>query len=208
MMKFDWVDFGDSWNEPKSSSPMVENLLHKSTASLLAKLLRRRDVPFQKVFCWLRREKGVFERSNTPGVRHIEASFPWAPYAAALEPDRLVLFADWLVETLALGAPELNIDLGEAAVLKQRLSEEHFTYLRTDKLKRAPGDARCTIIYHHTPTKLVIHATCRPSEGEAITRTLEDHPFPRDELVYGRAITRCMLGENGDLALQTYKGVL
>jgi hypothetical protein len=207
-MKFDWIDFGASWKEPKSEAPMVEKLLHTSTASLLAKLLRRRDVPFGKVFCSLRRENGVFERGDTPGVRHIEASFPWAHYAAALEPDRLVLFADWLVNTLALGAPELNIDPGEAAALKQRMSAEHFTYLRTDTLKRAPCEARCTITYRHAPTKLVILATYKPSKGAPITRTLEDHPFPRDELVYGRAITKCVLRENGDLALETYQGVL
>lgn len=207
-MKFDCVDFGVSWKEPKSESPMVEKLLHNSTASLLAKLLRRRDVPFRKVFCWLRREKGVLDRSDTPGIRHVEASFPWALYAAATEPDRLVLFADWLVNTLALGAPELNIDPSEAAALQQRLSAEHFTYLRTDTLKRAPGDARCAVVYRHTPTQLVILATCKPFEGEPVTRTLEDHPFPRDELVYGRAITKCVLRENGDLELETYQGVL
>ncbi len=207
-MKFDWIDFGASWNEPREEPGTVDPLLHNSTASLLAEFLRRRDAPFRKVFCWMRRDKGVLEPSVTPGVRHVEASFPFMNYEAASETDRLVIFADWLVNTVSSGAPELGIDQDEAEALKRQLAGEQFTYSRLQKLKRVAGEPRCEVLYRHTPTGLTIVVTCKTTGGNTLTRTLPDPPFRRDELVYGRSISRCVVREDGALSLETYLGVL
>jgi hypothetical protein len=80
-MKFDWIDFGLSWKEEWGTSKL-DNLFHNSTASLLAQVLWRRDAPFSKMFCWLRRTSDVLELGDTPGIRHVEMTFPFADYEA------------------------------------------------------------------------------------------------------------------------------
>jgi hypothetical protein len=181
--------------------------MHNSTACLLAKYLRGRDAPFRKIFCWLRADEAVFEQSDTPGVRHLEWSFPFDAYEAH-GADQLAIFADWLVRAVALGGPELSIDDDERNALKERLAAEHYVYTRTDKLKRIAGGPRCEVLYTHTPTELVIRAECELSEGRTIARTLRDHPFVRDELVYGRAISGCSIQDGDRLTLESALGSL
>lgn len=205
-MKFDWIDFAASWNEPGNLPCPVDKDTHNSTASLLSSLLRRRDAPYVKAFCWLRRDQNVLDRSDSPGVRHIEATFPYAAYGAAGAAGRLPIFADWLVTAIASGAPELRIDAEEAEGLKASLLAANYTYLRIDKLKHGAGEPRCEVRYRHGPSSLAVMAACKLPDGRTITRTLEDHPFGPHELVYGRAITRCAVGEGDTLRLETYLG--
>jgi hypothetical protein len=176
---------------------------------LLAEFLRRRNVPYKKVFCWLRREDGVFKTSppDAPGTRLVELTFPFAAYEAPAA-DRLAVFADWLVNAIALGAPELGIDGEEVEALKQRLAEHNYTYVRTDKLKRAHGEPACLAVYAHAPTELTVTVKCKLPKGETISRTLDKHPFLRDELAYGRAISRVVVGQDRQLTAYSYDGAL
>ena len=189
--------------------PLSDKYQHTSTASLLADLLRRREAPFAKVFCWLRRDTGVLERSPpVPGAaRLVEMTFPYLAYGTP-GADRLAIFADWLVRAVATGAPELGIDDNEAEELKSKLSAKGYIYRRTDKLKRTTGEPRCEIIYEHGPTELVVTARCKIPYGRTITRTLKKHPFERHELIYGRAITRCAVGEGDELLIESLDGPL
>ena len=207
VIKFDWIDFGLALNEPKEPRPAIEKLLHTSTACLLADLLRRRGAPYRKIFCWLRRTRDVLELSDTPGVRHVEMTFPYADYEVD-EADRLAIFADWLVDAVSNGAPELGVDDDEIRALKAKLAEEQYTYKRTDKLKHAAGEPRCEITYEHGPDELVITARCKLPDGQTVSRTIRDHPFIRDELVYGGAISRCFVGEGNELMVETDDGLL
>jgi hypothetical protein len=184
----------------------MDKLLHTSTACLLAALLRRRDAPFSKVFCWLRRHDGGMERSDTPGVRHVEVTFPYSAYEAP-GADRLAIFADWLVRAVAVGAPELGIDGDEIQALTSKLAAERYIYTRTDKLKHHGGEPRCEVIYQHGPDDLVIIVRCALPDGRTVSRRLKEHPFIRDELVYGRAISRCLVGEGSELIVETDDGL-
>lgn len=205
-MRFDWIDFGLSWRENwQEGTGSFETLRHNSTASLLASLLRGRLTPFSKVFCWLRQQPGVSEVGTSPKVRHIERTFPFVSYDA-YDNDRLRLFADWLVETVAQ-APELGISGDEAESLKAQLAAVDYAFTRTDKLKPTPEYSRCNIVYHHTPTKLSVRASCTLCDGRCIERDLDDPPFMRDEMVYGRAIGTCF-EEKGILRLSSSRGVL
>ncbi len=204
-IKFDWIDFGPSLKEPEARK--LDKLLHNSTSSLLAKHLRGRDAPFSKIFCWLRSDEGVFEGADTSGVRHLEATFPFDAYDTR-GADHLAIFADWLVRTVATGAPELGIDRTQCSALAKTLSAEEYTYTRVDKLKAPTGQPKCEIRYQHTPWELVITVNCKLEDGRTITRTLREHPFARDELVYGKAITRCSVHDGDRLALESFLGTL
>jgi hypothetical protein len=126
------------------------------------------------------------------------------PFAAYEKPgaDRLAIFADWLVRAVAAGAPELSINDDEALSLKQRLSERGYIYVRTDKLKRAAGEPRCEVIYEHSPSNLIVTARCKLPNGQTVARTFGEHPLIRDELAYGRAISRCVVGEDGQITVE------
>lgn len=194
-MKFDWIDFGLSWQESwEPGAHDFDKLLHTSTACLLAHFLRRRDAPFRKVFCWLRQEEGVLETSapDLTGVRLVEATFPFARYSNPGS-DRLDIFAQWLVQTVAQGAPELNIDDREKSELLRRLSAEQYTYIRVEKLKRAPDEPKCEVRYRHTPVDVMVTAICRLDDGQTLCRSLRDERFLRDELYYARTITKCSI---------------
>ena len=196
-----------SWKEPEADALVFDKLLHTSTASLLASLLRRREAPFNKVFCWLRRACDVVELSDTPGIRHVEMTFPFVDYEAN-KANRLSIFGDWLVRAIAAGAPELGIDDDEIRTLLSSLASAHYTYVRTDKLKHTTGEPRCEIIYKHSPTDLEVTAKCKLPDGQTVSRTLDAHQFIRDELVYGRGIGRCTIGEGNDLIVEGYDGLL
>ncbi|GAA4752509.1 hypothetical protein GCM10023264_19300 [Sphingomonas daechungensis] len=137
----------------------------------------------------------------------MELTFPFAAYKAP-GADRLAVFAEWLVNAIALGAPELGIDGEQVEALKQRLAEHNYTYVRTDKLRRSAGEPACLAIYAHSPTELTVTVNCKLPNGEAISRTLAEHPFSRDELVYGRAISRVILDEDRKLTVYAHDGAL
>lgn len=204
-MKFDWIDFGVAWKEADAIRSSVETLFHNSTASLLAKMLRGRAAPFRKAFCWMRSATEIIERSDTPGIRHIDATFPFQLYAASNNSERLTVFARWLVETLASGAPEL-VRGGEIEALVSKLADDQYVYRRSDKLKREAGGVRCVVKYTHTPTELQVTASCVLPGGAKVVRALTHERLSRDELVYGRAITHAAVGPGNTMVLGTYFG--
>lgn len=160
-----------------------------------------------KYFCWLRRDDGVLETSpaTSTGVRLVEMTFPFAAYEKS-GADRLAIFADWLVRAVAAGAPELGINDDEAVSLKKRLSERGYSYVRTDKLKRAAGEPRCEVIYEHSPSNLTVTARCKLPNGQAVARRFREHPLLRDELSYGRAISKCLIDEDGQITVEPLEG--
>lgn len=206
-MRFDWVDFGVSGlkNESEPFDLFFDKQLHNSTASLLAQVLRHRSAPRGKVFCWLRQPQGVLETSNTPTVHHIEASFPFDAYRAADTAKRLIIFARWLVATLAIGVPEL-VTAYEIDDLVARLTELHFTYVRHEKFKAVPGGAPCMVVYRHTPTTLSGLALCSLPNGVRVERAFEHDRLRPDEMVYGRAIKQVILSESGEIELEAFFG--
>jgi hypothetical protein len=155
----------------------------------------------------MRRDGGVLETSpaTSTGVRLVEMTFPFAAYEKP-GADRLAIFADWLVRAVAAGAPELGINDDEALSLKQRLSERGYIYVRTDKIKRAAGEPRCEVIYEHSPSNLIVTARCKLPNGQTVDRTFGAHPLIRDELAYGRAISRCVVGEDGQITVEPLDG--
>jgi hypothetical protein len=155
----------------------------------------------------MRRDDGVLETSpsTSAGVRLVEMTFPLAAYEKP-GADRLAIFADWLVRAVAIGAPELGIDEDEVLSLKQRLSERDYIYVRRDKLKRAAGEPRCEVIYEHGPSNLIVTARCKLPNGQAVARTFGELPLIRDELAYGRAISRCVVGEDGHITVEPLDG--
>jgi hypothetical protein len=132
-------------------------------------------------------------------------TFPFAAYEKS-GADRLAIFADWLIRAVAAGAPELGINDDEALSLKQRLSERGYIYVRTDKLKGAAGEPRCEIIYEHSPSNLVVTARCKLPNGRAVARTFREHPLLPDELAYGRAISKCLVDEGGQIKVEPLEG--
>jgi len=126
------------------------------------------------------------------------------PFAAYERPgaNRSAIFADWLVHAVVRGAPELGIDKDEASSLVRQLSDRDYTYVRRDKLKRATGEPRCEIVYEHTPSNLSVMVRCTMPNGRSIARTFKEHPLIRDELSYGRAISRCVVDEDGNITVE------
>jgi hypothetical protein len=204
-MRFDWIDFDVAWDEVDATRSAIEKQFHNSTASLLAQFLRRRDVPYRKVFCWMRSATEPAEQSDTPGIRHIRATFPFESYSSSESSGRLVGFARWLVETLAVGAPEL-VRKDEIEVLISQIAEHQYIYRRTDRIRRTADHPACKIEYTHTPTDLLVTAACILPNGVEVVRALRHKQLFPDELVYGRAIKRAIVRPGNTFALETYFG--
>ena len=205
-MRFDFIDFGASPDCPIDVSGMIEKRWHNSTASLLASLLRRRDAPYSKVFCYLKPERDVWQISTTQNVRYIDSSFPFADYAAETAQGRLALFGSWLVQAIANGAPELAISADEAQTFAAELASKNYIYQRTARLKASPGQPAFRLAYEHGPNALTVTVSCRLGSGERVSQCFQDERIPPDELVYGGAIRAAYVDEAGRIRVEGYVG--
>ncbi len=200
-MKFDWVDFGYSWQEKWSDKPLSKDF-HNSTVSLLAKYLRGRDYIKRKAFLWMRSDN-VFEISQTPDVLHIEAMFPFETYSNLDEASRLALFADWAICLIFKSKAEF-LRQDEIDTLSQRIIEAKFEYIREERVSVIGNTkSKCTAIFTHSPFAVSAKIAVRP---ENLLLNLPENLFRRDEMDYGKSIRSCLI-ENDTVTLNTSKGV-
>lgn len=197
--KFDWIDIAYS-REEQWDDKIVEKDFHTSTASLISQKLRKLPA-FRPKIMLLMRTDDVFEISDTDYVLHIEAKFPFGEYQSANAGDRLRIFASWILHSVAKACPHLirQSDVREMLLWVER---ENYTYIRRDRTRPDKASASCVVTYTHSPIDVDVRVRCAKA---GLTLTLPAGLFPRNELVYGKAVSSCSI-DAGELVVETFEG--
>ncbi|WP_310476062.1 hypothetical protein [Sandarakinorhabdus sp.] len=200
MQRFDWIDFGYSWNE-EWPDKTVDLDLHRSTASLLSQMLRKRPFEKRKIFLWMTRSDAQAQASD--GVFHISVPFDFNAYRRAKDARKLALFSEFLLNAIATAAPTL-VAPSEIAPLTEKLSANNYTYRREDvvPVKGLDGIESCKARFVHSPQ--CVRCDLSFNRG-SVAISLPEGAFRRDEYDYGRSVSACVF-DGPRVLVETSKG--